>query len=59
MRPNAATLLLFLVSLALTGAGVLAQFRPDLLPPEIVANRFWLVTGGWGVLALGVLGKGL
>lgn len=58
MKLSAATLLLFLVSVALVTAGLLGHFRPDLMAPEIVANRFWFVAAGWGVLAVGVLLKG-
>lgn len=57
MKLSAATLLLFLVSVVLVAAGLLGHFRPDLMAPEIVDNRFWLVAAGWGVLAFGVLLK--
>jgi hypothetical protein len=58
VKLSAATLLLFLVSVALVTAGLLGHFRPDLMAPEVVAARFWLVASGWGVLAFGVLLKG-
>jgi hypothetical protein len=59
MKLSAPTVLLFLISLALAGAGVLGHVQPSLLPPEVAAQKFWLVVAGWGVLGLGVLVRGL
>ncbi|HYF22712.1 MAG TPA: hypothetical protein VD929_04870 [Caulobacteraceae bacterium] len=55
MKLSAGTLLLFLISFALVATGVLAHLRLADLPPEVVANRFWLVLGGWGLLSAGLL----
>jgi hypothetical protein len=59
MKLSAPTVLLFLISLALTATGVIGQFQPSLLPTEVVANKFWFVLGGWGVLTVGVLFRGV
>jgi hypothetical protein len=55
MKLGAPTLLLFMLSLVLAILALLGQFRPDLVSAEIVANRFWLMLGAYGVLTLGVM----
>lgn len=55
MKHSAPTILLFLVSLALVATGLIGAVQPSLLPAEVVANRFWFVTAGWGVLAFATL----
>ena len=62
MKLNAPTVLFFLLSLVLVVVGVIAHLQPSLLaalPPQVVANKFWFVVGGYGVLTAGVLFKGI
>ncbi|MBS0297713.1 MAG: hypothetical protein JSR45_15495 [Proteobacteria bacterium] len=57
MKLGAPTLLLFMLSLVLAILALLGQLRPDLVSAEIVANRFWLMVGAYGVLTLGVMAQ--
>lgn len=57
MKLGAPTLLLFMLSLVLAILALLGQLRPDLVSAEIVANRFWLLLGAYGVLTLGVIAQ--
>ena len=62
MKLNAPTVLLFLLSLALVIVGLISHLQPSLfaaLPPMVVANKFWFVVGGYGVLTAGVLFRGI
>lgn len=55
MKVGGPTILFFLVSLALVIAGVLGHVQPARVPAEFAQHKFWLVTGGWGALVLGLL----
>jgi len=57
MKLGAPPLLLFMLSLVLAILALLGQLRPDLVSAEIVANRFWLLLGAYGVLTLGVIAQ--
>jgi hypothetical protein len=62
MKLSAPTALVFLLSLILLVVGLIGHLQPSLLaalPPLVVANSFWFVVGGYGVLTAGVLFKGL
>lgn len=62
MKLNAPTVLLFLLSLALVVVGLISHLQPSLLaalPAAVVANKFWFVVGGYGVLTAGVLFRGI
>ncbi len=62
MKLSAPTALVFVLSLILLAVGVVGRLQPGLLaslPPEVVANSFWFVVGGFGVLTAGVVFKGL
>lgn len=62
MKLSAPTGLIFVLSLLVLVVGVLGRLQPDLLAsmsPEIVANSFLFLVGGYGVLAAGVIFKGL
>jgi hypothetical protein len=62
MKLSAPTGLVFILSLILLAIGVIGHMQPSLLaalPPQVVANSFWFVVGGYGVLTVGVLFKGL
>lgn len=58
MKVGAPTILLFLVSLALEGVGLIGHFRPDLLSEDLARQSLWFMIGGYGVLTLGALFKG-
>jgi hypothetical protein len=55
MKIGAPTILLFLISLGLAGVGLMGQLRPDLLPADLAAGRFWFMVAAYGVLTLGAL----
>lgn len=64
MKLSAPTALIFILSLILLALGVISHLQPSLIAAlpmsaEVIANKFWLVVGGYGVLSLGVLFKGL
>lgn len=62
MKLSAPNALIFILSLVLVVVGLIGKLQPDLLaalPPQVVANYFWFVVGGFGVLTVGVLFKGL
>ena len=62
MKLSAPTALIVILSLILVVVGLLGKLQPSLLaalPPEVVANQFWFVVAGFGVLTAGVLFKGL
>lgn len=62
MKLSAPTGLIFVLSLIVLVVGVVGRVQPDLLasfPPEVVANSFYFLLGGYGVLAAGVVFKGL
>ncbi len=62
MKLSTPTALIFVLSLLLLAVGVVGRLQPGLLaslPPEVVANSFWFVVGGFGVLTAGVVFKGL
>ncbi len=55
MKISAFTLLLFFVAVALVMASLIGHFR-DI---EILTRyQYWLMTGGFGVLAFGIIFKG-
>lgn len=57
MKPSAPLLLAFLLSVALVMAGLIARFRPELLP-QLQGYDFGLLLAGYATLALAVLFKG-
>jgi hypothetical protein len=62
MKLSAPTGLIFVLSLIVLAVGAVGRLQPDLLvtlPPEVVANSFYFLLGGYGVLAAGVMFKGL
>jgi hypothetical protein len=59
MKLSAPTVLLFLVSLALVIVSLIAELSSGVLPVPIEANRYWFAIGGYAVLTLGVLFRGL
>ena len=62
MKLSAPTALVFVLSLILLAVGIVGRLQPGLLeslPPEVVANSFWFVVAGFGVLTAGVVFKGL
>ena len=62
MKLSAPTGLVFVLSLILLAVGLIGHLQPSLLaalPPTVVANSFWFAVGGYGVLTVGVLFKGL
>lgn len=62
MKLSAPTGLIFVFSLLVLAVGVVGRLQPDLLAslsPEVVANSFYFLLGGYGVLAAGVVFKGL
>jgi hypothetical protein len=58
MKIGAPTILLFLISLALAGAGLLARLRPDLTGKELASYDFWLLGAAYVVLTIGALKRG-
>lgn len=56
MKLNAPTILLFLLSLALVIAGLVGHFQTV---QYLTEYKFWLVTGGYGLLTIGVLFRGV
>ena len=55
MKLSAITLLLLFVSVALAMASLVGHFRPV---PYLSDNQYWLMTGGFCVLAFGVIFRG-
>ena len=62
MKLSAPTGLIFVLSLIVLAVGAIGRLQPDLLAslsPEVVANSFYFLLGGYGVLVAGVVFKGL
>ncbi len=62
MKLSAPTGLIFVLSLLVLAVGIVGRLQPDLLAsvsPQIVANSFYFLLAGYGVLAAGVVFKGL
>ncbi|HEX7799593.1 MAG TPA: hypothetical protein VF402_04530 [Asticcacaulis sp.] len=55
MKLTAFTLLMFFVAVALVTASLIGHFSSV---PYLSAYQYWLMTGGFGVLALGMIFKG-
>ncbi len=55
MKLSAFTLLLFFVSVALVIASLIGHFRDV---QYLTQYQYWLMTGGFGVLAFGIIFKG-
>ena len=55
MKLSAFTLLLFFVSVALVIASLIGHFRDV---QYLTEYQYWLMTGGFGVLAFGIIFKG-
>lgn len=55
MKLNAFTLLMFFVAVALVSASLIGHFRAV---PYLSDYQYWLMTGGFGVLAFGMIFKG-
>jgi len=56
MRLSAPTFGIFVLALVLAGLGVASLYTPI---PFVGEHRFWFVTAGFGVLAIGNLFRGL
>ncbi|ESQ80708.1 hypothetical protein AEAC466_21625 [Asticcacaulis sp. AC466] len=55
MKVSAFTLLLFFISVALVMASLIGYFG---IAPQLREYHYWLMTGGFAVLALGIIFKG-
>ncbi len=55
MKLSAFSLLLFFVSVALVVASLIGHFREV---EYLTTYQYWLMTGGFGVLAFGIIFKG-
>jgi len=55
MKLTAFTLLMFLIAVALVTASLIGHFRAV---PYLSDYQYWLMTGGFGVLAFGLIFKG-
>lgn len=55
MKVSAFTLLLFFIAVALVMASLIGHFSTI---PQLSEYQYWLMTGGFAVLAFGIIFKG-